>query len=73
MLNLLDLCKFASMSVPSEIYVVSIVVTYLTTLHLMQYEDLRQLCNNPRVRSVVLADMDAIGKEAQVKSIYLMS
>ncbi|XP_004304992.1 PREDICTED: long chain acyl-CoA synthetase 6, peroxisomal [Fragaria vesca subsp. vesca] len=33
----------------------------------IKYEDLRQLCNNPRVRSVVLADMDAIGKEAQLR------
>lgn len=32
----------------------------------MQYEDLGQLCKNPRARSAVLADMNVIGKEAQV-------
>lgn len=32
---------------------------------LMQYEDLGQLCNDPRARAAVLADMDAIGREAQ--------
>ena len=32
----------------------------------MQYEDLRQLCADPRARATVLADMDSIGKEAQV-------
>lgn len=31
----------------------------------VQYEDLGQLCNDPRARAAVLADMDAIGKEAE--------
>lgn len=35
-------------------------------LHSMQYEDLTQLCNDPRARTAVLASMDALGKEAQV-------
>lgn len=36
------------------------------SLHLIQYEDLIQLCNDPRARAAVLASMDAIGKDAQV-------
>ncbi|KAL6905642.1 hypothetical protein ACP4OV_003243 [Aristida adscensionis] len=31
------------------------------------YEDLRQLCADPRARAAVLADMDSIGKEAQLR------
>ncbi|GJN13811.1 hypothetical protein PR202_gb00557 [Eleusine coracana subsp. coracana] len=33
----------------------------------IQYEDLRQLCADPRTRAAVLADMDSIGKEAQLR------
>ncbi|RLM69582.1 long chain acyl-CoA synthetase 6, peroxisomal-like isoform X1 [Panicum miliaceum] len=33
----------------------------------IQYEDLRQLCADPRARAAVLADMDSIGKEAQLR------
>ncbi|VAI29820.1 unnamed protein product [Triticum turgidum subsp. durum] len=32
----------------------------------IQSEDLRQLCADPRAKAAVLADMDSIGKEAQV-------
>ncbi|XBH90959.1 hypothetical protein VPH35_082479 [Triticum aestivum] len=32
----------------------------------IQSEDLRQLCVDPRAKAAVLADMDSIGKEAQV-------
>ncbi|XP_021902791.1 long chain acyl-CoA synthetase 6, peroxisomal-like [Carica papaya] len=33
----------------------------------IKYEDLGQLCNDPRARAAVLADMDAIGKEAELR------
>ncbi|XP_030548207.1 long chain acyl-CoA synthetase 6, peroxisomal [Rhodamnia argentea] len=33
----------------------------------IEYADLGQLCNDPRARSAVLADMDAIGREAQLR------
>jgi len=33
----------------------------------IQNEDLRQLCADPRAKAAVLADMDSIGKEAQLR------
>lgn len=33
----------------------------------IKYEDLTQLCNDPRARTAVLASMDALGKEAQLR------
>lgn len=33
----------------------------------IQYEDLRQLCNDPRARNAVLAEMDDVGREAQLR------
>ncbi|KAI3715462.1 hypothetical protein L6452_22445 [Arctium lappa] len=33
----------------------------------IKFESFEQLCNDPRARTAVLADMDAIGKEAQLR------
>ncbi|ONI04510.1 hypothetical protein PRUPE_6G325200 [Prunus persica] len=33
----------------------------------IKYEDLSQLCSDPRARTAVLASMDALGKEAQLR------
>ncbi|XP_019186747.1 PREDICTED: long chain acyl-CoA synthetase 6, peroxisomal [Ipomoea nil] len=33
----------------------------------IKYESLQQLCNDPRAKAAVLADMDAIGREAQLR------
>ncbi|KAH9765113.1 Long chain acyl-CoA synthetase 6 (peroxisomal) [Citrus sinensis] len=33
----------------------------------IQYENLEQLCNDPRARAAVLADMDSLGREAQLR------
>ncbi|KAF8401682.1 hypothetical protein HHK36_012628 [Tetracentron sinense] len=33
----------------------------------IEYEDLGQFCNDPRARAAVLAEMDGVGREAQIK------
>ncbi|EHA8588629.1 putative Long chain acyl-CoA synthetase 2 [Cocos nucifera] len=32
-----------------------------------EYEDLRQLCADPRARAAVLAEMNAVGKQAELR------
>jgi len=32
----------------------------------VQYNDLAQLCNDPRAKEAVLAELDAAGRDAQV-------
>lgn len=32
-----------------------------------KFEDLEQLCNDPRARAAVLAEMNAVGKEGQLR------
>lgn len=39
----------------------------------MQYEDIGQLCRHPRAKAAVLAEMDALGREAGVGSLMIFS
>ncbi|CAI0460061.1 unnamed protein product [Linum tenue] len=49
------------------------VLTEWATSQGIKADDLGQLCNDPRARAAVLADMDSIGREAQVKYIMLFN
>ncbi|KAL3516084.1 hypothetical protein ACH5RR_022986 [Cinchona calisaya] len=37
----------------------------------IKFEDLAQLCSDPRARAAVLADMDSVGREAELRSFEL--
>lgn len=41
-------------------------------LCVIQYQDLGELCNDPRTRASILADMDAVGREAQASYPSIM-
>lgn len=50
-------------------YMIACILTFSGTVWL-QYENLEQLCNDPRVRAAVLAEMDSLGREAQAIHFY---
>lgn len=48
------------------------VLLVVLRLRVMQYQDLGQLCSDPRAGAAVLADMDAVGREAQASYLNIM-
>lgn len=53
----------------SGLWVENCIRTYASVIAKLQYADLGQLGNDPRARSAVLADMDALGREAQASTL----
>lgn len=53
------------------LFLVSMNMVNSSFIYSLQYEDLGELCADSRAKAAVLAEMDAVGKEAQVTPYLL--